>query len=55
MLFTLQVTGVALPAAVSCCEPLRATVNAVGDTETGAGGGVGVGTGVGVGVGVGVV
>ena len=52
MLFTLQVTGVALPAAVSCCEPLRGTVNAVGETETGAAG-VGDGTGVGVGVGVG--
>jgi hypothetical protein len=52
-LFTLQVTGVALPAAVSCCEPLRGTVNAVGETETGAAG-VGDGTGVGVGAGVGV-
>ena len=42
----------ALPAAVSCCEPLRGTVNVVGETETGAAG-VGDGTGVGVGVGVG--
>src|SRR6478735_10132639 len=55
MLFTLQVTGVALPAAVSCWFPFSATVNALGVTETGAAGvgeGMGVGTGVGVGVGV---
>ena len=51
-----QVTGVAAPAAVNCCEPFRATVADAGVTETAAGVGVGVavGTGVGVGVGVGV-
>ena len=62
MEFTLQVTGIAVPDAVNCCEllsatVLSATVNVAGVTATagaGVGVGVAVGTGVGMGVGVGV-